>query len=94
MGSEGRNNPTLVCAPIMAESVDKMVIDMDKAKRGGADVVEIRLDSLKSFNPSDDLNAIIKASPLPTLFTYRFMSVNSFKIDLYALFLHVKFHTI
>ncbi|XP_041000947.1 bifunctional 3-dehydroquinate dehydratase/shikimate dehydrogenase, chloroplastic-like isoform X1 [Juglans microcarpa x Juglans regia] len=71
MGSGGRNNPTLVCAPIMAESVDKMVINMNKAKQGDADLVEIRLDSLKSFNPSDDLKTIIKASPLPTLFTYR-----------------------
>lgn len=83
MGSGGRNNPTLVCAPIMAESVDKMVINMNKAKQGGADLVEIRLDSLKSFNPSDDLKTIIKASPLPTLFTYRFMTGNSFKIDLF-----------
>uniref|UniRef100_A0A2N9E7U6 Uncharacterized protein n=1 Tax=Fagus sylvatica TaxID=28930 RepID=A0A2N9E7U6_FAGSY len=55
----------------MAESVDKMVINMDKAKQGGADLVEIRLDSLKSFNPNEDLKTLIKECPLPTLFTYR-----------------------
>ncbi|KAJ8767531.1 hypothetical protein K2173_017600 [Erythroxylum novogranatense] len=66
-----RRNPTLICAPIMADMVDKMVVDTVKAKSSGADLVEIRLDSLKSFNPIDDLNTLIKHSPLPTLFTYR-----------------------
>ncbi|KAK4586904.1 hypothetical protein RGQ29_023876 [Quercus rubra] len=72
MGSkEIRKNQTLLCAPIMAETVDKMVINMDKAKQSGADLVEIRLDSLKSFNPYEDLKTLIKECPLPTLFTYR-----------------------
>ena len=64
-------NSTLVCAPIMGESVDKMVIDIAKAKASGADLVEIRLDSLKLFHPHQDLQTLIKGSPLPTLFTYR-----------------------
>lgn len=58
----------------MAESVEKMVIDTGKAKASGADLVEIRLDSLKVFNPHDDLKTIIRDCPLPTLFTYRFVS--------------------
>ncbi|KAF2284891.1 hypothetical protein GH714_032002 [Hevea brasiliensis] len=66
-----RKNPTMICAPIMADSVDKMIIDLDKAKASGADLVEIRLDSLKSFNPTEDLKTLITRSPLPTLFTYR-----------------------
>ena len=56
----------------MADSIDKMVINMAKAKASAADLVEIRLDSLKSFNPSEDLKLLIKECPLPTLFTYRF----------------------
>lgn len=72
MATEGvRNNPSLVCAPIMAESIDKMVINMGKAKQDGADLVEIRLDSLKSFHPDEDLKTLLKECPLPTLFTYR-----------------------
>lgn len=83
MGSkEIRKNQTLLCAPIMAETVDKMVINMDKAKQSGADLVEIRLDSLKSFNPYEDLKTLIKECPLPTLFTYRFTTGNSFMIKL------------
>ncbi|KAI4317661.1 hypothetical protein L6164_025512 [Bauhinia variegata] len=72
MGSgEIRNNATLICVPIMAESIEKMKIDIDKAKASGGDLVEIRLDSLKSFNPNEDINTLIKESPLPKLFTYR-----------------------
>ncbi|KAL0719864.1 hypothetical protein Bca4012_069188 [Brassica carinata] len=40
-------NPSLICAPVMADSVDKMVTETCKAQELGADLVEIRLDSLK-----------------------------------------------
>lgn len=66
-----RRNQTLICAPIMADLVDQMLILMQKAKTSGADLVEVRLDSLKSFNPRPDIDTIIRESPLPTLFTYR-----------------------
>ncbi|GAV63392.1 DHquinase_I domain-containing protein/Shikimate_DH domain-containing protein/Shikimate_dh_N domain-containing protein [Cephalotus follicularis] len=69
-GGMGKNS-TLVCVPIMADSIDVMVVYMGKAKAAGADLVEIRLDSLKSFNPSEDLKILINECPLPTLFTYR-----------------------
>lgn len=65
-------NSTLVCVPIMAESVDKMLTDALKSKAAGADLVELRLDGLKNFNPRDDLRTLINECPLPTLFTYRF----------------------
>ncbi|KAK8335762.1 hypothetical protein V6Z12_A09G076100 [Gossypium hirsutum] len=70
-GGEMSKNPTLICAPIMADSIDKMVTLMAKAKASTADLVEIRLDSLNNFNPFEDLNVLIKQCPLPTLFTYR-----------------------
>lgn len=68
-----RKNPTLICVPIMGESVDKMVVDMGKANASGADLVEIRLDGLKNFNPRENIKTLIKESPVPTLFTYRFV---------------------
>ncbi|MED6182771.1 hypothetical protein PIB30_031877 [Stylosanthes scabra] len=64
-------NPTLICAPVMADSVDVMLADVSKAKSSGADLVEIRLDSLKTFQPSSHLPALINNRPLPLLFTYR-----------------------
>jgi len=56
----------------MGESIEKMKIDVEKAKAGGVDVVEIRLDSLSSFDPHQDLTTLIQHHALPLLFTYRF----------------------
>ncbi|XP_050380949.1 bifunctional 3-dehydroquinate dehydratase/shikimate dehydrogenase, chloroplastic-like isoform X2 [Argentina anserina] len=66
-----RRSATLICAPIMADSVAKMVVEMGRAKAAGADLVEIRLDHLKVFDSSGDVKTLIDQSPLPTLFTYR-----------------------
>ncbi|XP_061367684.1 bifunctional 3-dehydroquinate dehydratase/shikimate dehydrogenase, chloroplastic-like isoform X3 [Gastrolobium bilobum] len=66
-----RKSETLICAPIMGESVDQMKIDVHNAKASGADLVEIRLDSLNTFNPYEDLNTLIQDHALPLLFTYR-----------------------
>ncbi|PIN14374.1 Pentafunctional AROM protein [Handroanthus impetiginosus] len=66
-----RKNQTLICAPLMADTVDQMVELMRQAKLQGADIVEIRLDHLKSFNPNADIEKLIRECPLPTLFTHR-----------------------
>jgi 3-dehydroquinate dehydratase/shikimate dehydrogenase len=55
----------------MGTTVDQMLIEMQKAKEIGSDVVEIRLDCLRNFNPRPDLEFLVKQSPLPTLVTYR-----------------------
>ncbi|KAI4301862.1 hypothetical protein L6164_035100 [Bauhinia variegata] len=64
-------SPTLLCNPLLGTTVNQMVNEMRKAKEIGTDLVEIRLDCLRSFNPRPDLEALIKQSPLPTLVTYR-----------------------
>jgi len=56
----------------MGESIEKMKIDLQRAKAEGADVAEIRLDSLSTFHPSQDLTTLIQLRALPLLFTYRF----------------------
>ncbi|KAK9291764.1 hypothetical protein L1049_019714 [Liquidambar formosana] len=66
-----RSNPTLLCTPLMGTTVDQMLLEMRKAREIGADVVEIRLDCLRNFSPRQDLEILIKQSPLPTLVTYR-----------------------
>lgn len=55
----------------MADTVDQMLILMNKAKTSGADLVEIRVDSLKQFTVRQDTQTLIKLTPLPTIFTYR-----------------------
>lgn len=66
-----RRSSTQICAPVMAETVDQMLLLMRKAKELGADLVEVRVDFLKNFNPRQDLEILIKQAPLPTLITYR-----------------------
>ncbi|KAK5813744.1 bifunctional 3-dehydroquinate dehydratase/shikimate dehydrogenase, chloroplastic-like [Gossypium arboreum] len=71
IGNETRRNSMLICVPIMAESVDQMLVQMQKAKDFGGDLVELRVDFLKNFVPRQDLAILIKQAPLPTLVTYR-----------------------
>ena len=70
-GNGAQRNSTLICVPIMAESVDQMLDQMQQAKDVGGDLVEIRVDFLKNFIPKQDLDILIKRSPLPTLVTFR-----------------------
>ncbi|KAJ1687761.1 hypothetical protein LUZ63_019151 [Rhynchospora breviuscula] len=62
---------TLVCAPVVATTVEEMERDMAKAKSLGADLVEIRLDFLRHFQPDIDLPRLISHRPLPVLVTFR-----------------------
>lgn len=71
-----RTGTTLICAPLMADTAEEMVVLMNKAELCGADLVEVRLDSLKSFDPPRDVEFLIKQCPLPILFTYRFGNLN------------------
>ncbi|XVF42545.1 hypothetical protein PTKIN_Ptkin01aG0372000 [Pterospermum kingtungense] len=71
IGDGAQRNSTLICVPIMAESVDQMLVQMRKAKEVGGDLVEVRVDFLKNFVPRQDLDILIKQAPLPTLFTFR-----------------------
>ncbi|XP_031486136.1 bifunctional 3-dehydroquinate dehydratase/shikimate dehydrogenase, chloroplastic-like [Nymphaea colorata] len=61
----------LLCVPLVASSVEKMLLDADRAKASGADVVELRLDCLKNFQPRQDLGVLLREKKLPTIVTYR-----------------------
>ncbi|XP_010674967.2 bifunctional 3-dehydroquinate dehydratase/shikimate dehydrogenase, chloroplastic isoform X2 [Beta vulgaris subsp. vulgaris] len=69
-GENVRRNSTLICVPIMAKTVDKMLVEVRKAKQEGADMVELRLDYLNSINPCD-LQVLLEHSCLSTLVTIR-----------------------
>ncbi|XP_031496373.1 bifunctional 3-dehydroquinate dehydratase/shikimate dehydrogenase, chloroplastic-like [Nymphaea colorata] len=61
----------LLCVPLVGASVDQMLQDRDKAKEGGADLVEFRVDYLKSFQPRQDLGVLLRDKKLPAIVTYR-----------------------
>ncbi|KAH9329304.1 hypothetical protein KI387_001412 [Taxus chinensis] len=60
----------LVCSPVMGETVEQMLTQMQLAKDNGADCVELRLDCLNSCNPPD-LEKLLKDKVLPSIVTYR-----------------------
>ncbi|GMN25216.1 hypothetical protein TIFTF001_000856 [Ficus carica] len=66
-----KKSSTMICAPLMAETIEKMVIQMHQAKAQGADVVEIRLDCVLDFQPRNDLETILRNKPLPVIFVFR-----------------------
>lgn len=72
MGSLGvMNNSSMICAPLMGQSIGQMVSDMYRAKAEGADVVEVRLDYIKNFQPRQDLEALLRNKPLPVIIVNR-----------------------
>ncbi|KAJ4749954.1 Shikimate dehydrogenase (NADP(+)) [Rhynchospora pubera] len=62
---------TLVCAALVATTVEEMEKDMARAKSLGADLVEIRLDFLHHLQPDIDLPRLISNRHLPVLVTFR-----------------------
>ena len=59
-----------ICIPIMAKNYAEAIRIAREAKRSGADILELRIDSLA--NPSAEiLRRIIKAMPLPVIATNR-----------------------
>ncbi|KAJ0753278.1 putative 3-dehydroquinate dehydratase, Shikimate dehydrogenase (NADP(+)) [Helianthus annuus] len=81
MGSLGvLRKTTMVCVPLMSHSVEQLVGDMFQAKNEGADLVEIRLDFLKEFDPVKDLRTIVGCRPLPIVVVYRYVVIiNAFR---------------
>lgn len=61
----------MVCAPLAAPTVAELVEGMYKAKEEGADLVEIRLDCLTPFNPTQDLRTLLANKPLPVVIVFR-----------------------
>ncbi|KAJ7522541.1 hypothetical protein O6H91_18G016000 [Diphasiastrum complanatum] len=64
-------NGCLLCAPLVAESVDEMLSKMRAAKKNGGDVVELRVDYIQGFVPETDLPRLISGRVLPVIVTYR-----------------------
>lgn len=67
--------PTLVCVPILVESVERALADALRAAEHGADIVEFRVDEL--FSGSDDTPEVLRlveGAPLPCIVTCRVAS--------------------
>ena len=68
---ESSKQSTLLCSSLTASTKQGMLDEAREAKNAGADVVELRLDFLQDFDPSRDLEEMIKGFELPCIVTYR-----------------------
>uniref|UniRef100_A0A0D6QV43 3-dehydroquinate dehydratase n=1 Tax=Araucaria cunninghamii TaxID=56994 RepID=A0A0D6QV43_ARACU len=64
-------NGFLVCSPVMGETVEKMLSQIQLANECGADCVELRLDCLNGFNAASDLEKLLKGRVLRAIVTCR-----------------------
>lgn len=69
---EFSKNSRMICAPLMAESVDQMLNGMHQAKMEGADVAEITLDIIR---PPTDLKLLLQNKPIPVVVAFRYVSL-------------------
>lgn len=63
-------NSRLICATLLPQSLHQMLNDMHRAKIQGADVVEIRLDSITD----SDLRILLRNKPIPVVLVSRYAS--------------------
>lgn len=65
------DQPSYICTSVTASTVDAFLEEIKEAEAAGVDIVELRLDFLKDFDPELHLVRIIKACKLPYIVTYR-----------------------
>jgi 3-dehydroquinate dehydratase len=56
---------------VTASSLDAFLEEIREAIATGVDIVELRLDFLKDFDPTKDLDRIMAACSVPYIVTYR-----------------------
>ena len=63
---------TLICTSVTADSLDGFLAEIEEARSTGVDVIELRLDFIKDFEPMRDLEQLMQAcGSMPYIVTYR-----------------------
>jgi 3-dehydroquinate dehydratase/shikimate dehydrogenase len=70
-GARSAASSCLLTTSITATTVAHALEELSEAAAAGADVVELRLDFLEQFEPANDLPALLAATSLPAIVTYR-----------------------
>lgn len=65
------NEPTYICTSVTADSVQGALGEIQEATAAGVDVIELRLDYIKEFDPQMDLKTLMDACKVPYIVTYR-----------------------
>ncbi len=61
----------LICTSVTADSVTGFLDEIQEATAAGVDLIELRLDYIKAFNPAKDLDTLMAACSIPYIVTYR-----------------------
>uniref|UniRef100_A0A383V933 Uncharacterized protein n=2 Tax=Tetradesmus obliquus TaxID=3088 RepID=A0A383V933_TETOB len=61
----------LICTSITAASMDAFLQEIAEASATGVDIIELRLDFIKDFEPTKDLERLMAACSMPYIITYR-----------------------
>lgn len=61
----------LICTSVTATTQEAFLAEIAEAGAAGVDLIELRLDFLSDFNPSTDLEPLMKACAVPYIVTYR-----------------------
>ena len=62
---------TKACVALMYDTVEEVLAAAREAQSADADLVEVRLDALKPFNPADDVPRLLAELALPCVMTLR-----------------------
>ena len=65
------DQPSYICTSVTASTIDAFLAEIKEAEAAGVDIVELRLDFLKDFDPELHLERLLKACTLPYIVTYR-----------------------
>jgi len=63
--------PVRICVPLVQHSPDEMLKAAHDARRGGADLLEFRLDAIRPSPRVEHVAYLLRRSPLPAVFTCR-----------------------
>lgn len=62
---------SLICTSITADGMQGFLEEIKEAAATGVDLIELRLDFIKDFDPSKDLQTLMSACTVPYVVTYR-----------------------
>lgn len=65
------SEPTYVCSSVTADSLEGMLAEIGEATAAGVDIIELRLDFLREFDPETHLKALMEACTIPYIVTFR-----------------------
>jgi len=70
-GQQQQHRRSSICTSVTASTVQAFLAEVQEAASRGVDIIELRLDYLKDFDASRDLERIMASCPLPYIVTNR-----------------------